>query len=69
MKEGRDSTLGSEGSAQMGCEQMWGRGGAQADLERLLYTEGGAGAGTTGRCPRVSAQGHRGAELSKNEGN
>ena len=43
-------------------------GGAQADLERLLLSEGGAGAGATGRCPRRSGQGGRRAELSKNEG-
>ena len=42
--------------------------GAQADLERLLLTEGGAGAGATGRCPRGSGQGGKRAELSKNEG-
>ena len=42
--------------------------GAPADLERLLLTEGGAGAGATGRCPRGSGQGGRKAELSKNEG-
>ena len=41
--------------------------GAPADLERLLLTEGGAGAGATGRCPRGSGQGGRRAELSKNE--
>ena len=34
-----------------------GEGGAQADLERLLLTEGGASAGATGRCPRGSGQG------------
>ena len=56
-----------EGSSQRGCEQIW-RGGAQADLERLLLTEGGASAGATGRCPRDSGQGGRRAELSKNEG-
>ena len=68
VKEGRESTLECEGSAQRSCEQIWGSGGAQADLERLLLTEGGATAGATGRCPRGSGQGGRRAELSKNEG-
>ena len=41
-----------------GCEQIWGGGAeAQADLERLLLTEGGASAGATGRCPSGSGQG------------
>ena len=42
--------------------------GAQADLERLLLTEGEAGAGATERCPRGSRQRSKRAELSKNEG-
>ena len=41
-----------------GCEQIWGGGaGAQADLERLLLTEGGASAGATVRCSRGSGKG------------
>ena len=37
---------------------LGGRGaGAQADLERLLLTEGGVSARATGRCPRGSGQG------------
>ena len=55
VKEGSESTLGCEGSAQSGCEQIWG-GGAQADLERLLLIEGGASTGATGRCQRGSGQ-------------
>ena len=66
--EGSESTLDGEGSAQSGCEQIWGWGGAQADLERLLLTDEGVGAGTMGRCPRCSGQGGRRAEQSKNEG-
>ena len=34
-----------------GWEQIWR--GAQADLERLLLTEGGASAGATGKMPKV----------------
>ena len=50
---GSESTLGCEGSAQSGCEQIWACGrGAQADLERLILTVGGVGAGA--RCPRGS---------------
>ena len=66
--EGSESTLDGEGSAQSGCEQIWGWEGAQADLERLLLTDEGVGAGTMGRCPRCSGQGGRRAEQSKNEG-
>ena len=62
VKEGSESTLGCEGSAQRGCEQIWGGRGTQADLERLLLTEGGADAGAPGRCPRGSGQGGRRAE-------
>ena len=39
-----------------------GRGGAQADLERLLLTEGGASAGAIRRCLRGSGRGGRRAE-------
>ena len=39
-----------------------GRGGAQADLERLLLTEGGVSAGAIRRCLRGSGGGGRGAE-------
>ena len=56
VKEGSESTLGCEGSSQSGCEQIWGKGSAQADLERLLLTEEGASAGAPGRCPRGSGQ-------------
>jgi len=62
VKEGSESTLGCEGSPQRGCEQIWGWGGAQADLERLVLTEGGVSAGAMGRCPRGSGQGGRRAE-------
>ena len=62
VKEGSESTLRCEGSAQRGCEQIWGWGGAQADLERLLLTEGGVGAGAMERCPRGSGQRGRRAE-------
>ena len=51
-----------------GVSRSGGGAGAQADLERLLHTEGGASAGTMGRCPRRSGQGGRRAEQSKNEG-
>ena len=51
-----------------GVSRSGGGAGAQADLERLLHTEGGASAGTMGRCPRCSGQGGRRAEQSKNEG-
>ena len=61
VKEGSEATLGCEGSAQRGCEQIWGWG-AQADLERLLLTVGGVGAGAMGRCLRGSGQGGRRAE-------
>ena len=64
MKEGRESTLECEGSAQSGCEQIWGGGGTQADLERLLPTEGWASAGATGGCPRCSGQASRPGEQS-----
>ena len=55
----KESTLGCEASAQRGLWADLGGGGAgaQADLERLLLTEGGASAGATGRCPRGSGQG------------
>ena len=62
VKGGGESTLGCEGSAQSRYEQIWGGGGAQADLERLLLTEGGADAGAPGRCPRGSGQRGRRAE-------
>ena len=51
MKEGRESTLWGAGSVERGCEQIWR--GAQADLERLLLTEGGESAGATGQMPKV----------------
>ena len=50
VKEGSEFTLGCQGSAQ---------GGAQADLERLLHTEGWASTGAIGRCPRGSGQARR----------
>ena len=53
VKEGSESTLGCEGSAQRGCEQIWGGGGTQADLERLLHTEGWASAGDMGEMPKA----------------
>ena len=53
---------GGGGSAQRGCEQIWGGGGAQADLERLLLTEGGAGAGASGSQGVQDKQGGRRAE-------
>ena len=56
-KEGSESTLLGEGSAQSHVSRSGGGGGAQADLERLLLTEGGASAGATVRCPRGSGQG------------
>ena len=62
MKEGSESTLGCEGSAQRRVSRSGGGGGAQADLERLLLTEGGADAGAPGRCPRGSGQRGRRAE-------
>ena len=70
MKEGSESTLGCEGSAQRGCEQIWEGGGTQADLERLLPIEGWASAGVTGGMPKVfrTSKEARRAELSKNEG-
>lgn len=64
MKEGSESTLGWEGSAQRGCEQIWG--GAQADLERLRFTEGGAGAGAPGDAQGV--QDKEAGGQSENEG-
>ena len=66
VKEGSESTLGCEGSAQRGCEQIWGGGGTQADLERLLLTEGGAGAGATGDVQ--GGQDREAGEQSENEG-
>ena len=66
VKEGSESTLGCEGSAQRGCAQIWGGGGAQADLERLLLTEGGAGAGATGDVQ--GGQDREAGEQSENEG-
>ena len=57
MKEGSESTLGGEGSAQSPVSRSGG--GAQVDLEKLLHTEGGASAGATGRCPRCSGQARR----------
>ena len=70
MKQGSESTLGCEGSAQRKCEQIWGGGGTQADLERLLPIEGWASAGVTGGMPKVfrTSKEARRAELSKNEG-
>ena len=62
VKKGSESTLGCEGCAQRGCEQIWGWGGAQADLERLLLTEAETSAGAMGRCLRGSGQGGRRAE-------
>ena len=62
---GSESTLGCGSSAQRSCEQIWGAGGAQADLERLLHTEGGASAEATGRCPRGSGQARRSGEQSR----
>ena len=59
VKEGSESTLGCEGSAQRRVSRSGGGGGAQADLERLLHTEGWASAGATGRCPRYSGQARR----------
>ena len=53
MKEGSESTLWGRALLRDGVSRSdWG--GAQADLERLLLTEGGATAGATGRCPRGS---------------
>ena len=51
-KEGSESTLLGEGSAQSHVSRSGGGGGAQADLERLLLTEGGASAGATGEMPK-----------------
>ena len=59
VKEGSESTLGCEGSAQRRVSRSGGGGGAQADLERLLHTEGWASAGAMGRCPRCSGQARR----------
>ena len=53
VKEGSESTLWGRALLRDGVSRSdWG--GAQADLERLLLTEGGATAGATGRCPRGS---------------
>ena len=70
MKEGSESTLGCEASAQRRVSRSGRGGGAQADLERLLHTEGWASAGATGRCPRCSGQARTPGEqeLIKNEG-
>ena len=46
-----------------GVSRSRGEGGAQADLERLLHTEGWASAGATGRC-----RGHREFRTSKEAG-
>ena len=63
VKEGSESTLWGRALLRVGVSRFGvGRGGAQADLERLLLTEGGASAGATGRCPRGSGQGGRRAE-------
>ena len=64
MKEGSESTLGCEGSAHRGGEQIGG--GTQADLERRLLTEGGAGAGATGDVQ--GGQDREAGEQSENEG-
>ena len=61
-KEGSESTLLGEGSAQSHVSRSGGGGGAQADLERLLLTEGGVSAGAIRRCLRGSGGGGRGAE-------
>ena len=61
VKEGSESTLWGRALLRDGVSRSGG-GGAQADLERLLLTEGGATAGATGRCPRGSGQGGRRAE-------
>ena len=63
MKEGSESTLGCEGSAQRRVSRSGRGGGVQADLERLLHTEGWASAGATGRC-----RGHREFRTSKEAG-
>lgn len=36
-----------------GCEEIWGGGGTQADLERLLHTEGWVSAGDTREMPKA----------------
>ena len=48
VKEGSESTLGCEGFPERGLSRSRGGEGAQADLERLLLTEGWVGAGATG---------------------
>ena len=53
VKEGRESSLGCEGSAQSPVSRSGGRGRDQADLERLLHTEGWASAGDTEEMPKV----------------
>ena len=66
VKEGSESTLGCEGSPQRGCEQIWGWGGAQADLERLLHT-GCRGHREIHKGFRTSKEARR-ADQNKNEG-
>ena len=58
LKEGNESTLGWEGSAQMRVS----RSGVGRGSGRPLHTEGRVGAGAMGRCPRGSGQGGRRAE-------
>ena len=66
VKEGSESTLGCEGSAQRSCEQIWGSGGAQADLERLFHT-GCRGHRQIHKGFRTSKEARK-ADQSKNEG-
>ena len=64
VKEGSESTLGCEGSAQRRVSRSRGGGGAQADLERLLHTEGWASAGAMGEMPKVFRTSKKAGEQS-----
>ena len=58
VKEGSESTLGCEGSAQSGCEQIWG-GGLRQTWRGCSSQREGVSARAMGRCPRGSGQGSR----------
>ena len=64
-KGGKWVHIGVWGLCSEGVWADLGWGGAQADLEGLLHTEGGASAGATGRCQRGSKQARRPGEQSR----
>ena len=69
VKEGSESTLGCEGSAQSPVSRSGAGGAGIRQTWRGCSTQrDGPVQGTLRRCPRCSEQGGRRAEQSKNEG-